>query len=407
MKNFPIIIKSSNIYTEEGCINGAILINKNGKIEKIFKKGDDLPQNIVQIDYKNKNILPGIIDIHSHGYLSWSAKTIDKEEIKGLSKILPSIGVTATLATTTGWKEEEINMLHAIVDAIEEGVEGTRILGIHMEGPFFNKKRHNATPEYEVQNPTIELAKTYYKECKGYLKYMTIAPEVEGALEVIRWLSERNVIIGAGHTDATYEELCEGIKAGIKTSIHTGNAMRGIDRREVGALGAALLNKNLYCEIICDLFHLSKEMLEIMFKVKDDMSKFIMMSDSDILSGVEPGDYFAFNKNVHVHQDGRILLDDDTIAGSSKYVLYGIANLVNKLHLPMETVIPLFSLNPACILNIDNEKGSIKEGKDADIIVVDNDFNLITTYVEGKCCYQQGDEIIYNQNFSSICKKIS
>ena len=276
-----------------------------------------------------------------------------------------------------------------------------------MEGPFFNKDRHNATSEYEIQNPTIELTKKYYKESKGHLKYMTIAPEVEGALDVIRWLSEKGIIIGAGHTDATYKELCAGIQAGIKTSIHTGNAMRGIDRREVGALGAALLNKDLYCEIICDLFHLSKEMLEIMFRIKGDMSKFVMISDSDILSGIKPGSYFAFNKNVHIHPDGRILLDDGTIAGSSKYVLYGIANLVNQLHLPIETVVPLFSLNPARVLNIDHEKGSIKEGKDADIIIVDNHFNLEATYVEGKCCYQQGDEIIYNHNFSTICKKIS
>lgn len=399
------MISSNFIFLEDGCYKGTLLI-QDGKIKQFFPKGSQLPLGIEIINADDQYVLPGIIDIHSHGYLTWSAKTIDREEIKGLSKILPSIGVTSTLATTTAWKDHEIEMLSSIANAIEDGCEGARILGIHMEGPFYNPDRHNATPRQEVIPPSIEKMKEYWKASRGYLRYMTVAPEVKGALEVIAWLKENGVVVGAGHTDAKMIDFQKGVNAGIQSSIHTGNAMRQIDRREVGAMGAAVLDPNVYCEMICDFHHLSPEMIEIMIRVKNDMSKLIMISDSDHLSGIEPGDYYTFNKVIHVHEDGRILLDDGTISGSSRYVLYGIQNLVNGLHIPLPKVIPLFSLNPATLLGIQKIKGSLKEGKDADICILDQDFHVLYTFVEGKCCYQKGDFIVRNTKFSEICQKI-
>lgn len=401
-----MLITSNEIYLEDGCRSGTILL-KDGKLAAFYEKGEQLPLGLPHMCVEEHKVIPGIIDVHSHGYCSWSAKTIDKEEIKGLSRILPSIGVTSTLATTTAWKEQEFTMLHAIADAIEEGCEGTRILGIHMEGPFYHPDRHNATLRQEVIPPTIEKAQQYFEAARGHLSYMTIAPEVEGASKVIQWLSEKGVIMGAGHTTATYEELKKGIQDGIRVSIHTGNAMQQIDRRNINALGGALLDSTMYCEIICDLYHLSKEMLELMFLAKRDFSKFIMISDSDLLSGIEPGSYYAFGKNVHIHEDGRILLDDGTISGSSKYVLYGMKNLVEKLQLPLSQVVRMSALNPAILLGIDKEKGSLKVGKDGDVVILNKQFEVEATFVEGKLCYQKNDPIIRNQNFSQICKRIA
>ena len=400
-----LLITSDQIYMENGCVQGTLHI-EHGIIIAFYPTGAELPKHVKQLDVSGKLVLPGIIDVHSHGYHTWSAKTIDKQEIKGLSKVLPSIGVTATLATTTAWKQEEMTMLHAIADAIEEGWEGARILGIHMEGPFYHPDRHNATLREEIIPPTLEKTKDYIREGRDHVKYMTIAPEVKGALEVISWLTDHHIIAGAGHTNATSQELKAGIASGIKVSIHTGNAMRQMDRREIGALGEALLQPCVYCEIICDGFHISLDMLQIMFRIKQDLTKFIMISDSDMLSGVEPGSYEAFSKRVHVHPDGRILLDDGTISGSSKCVLYGISNLVNNLHIPLENVIPMFSLNPATLLSIQAQKGSLRIGKDADILIVDETFQVEHTFVEGRCCFQKGDNVILNEQFSSICKRL-
>lgn len=402
----PFLITSNHIYLESGCCSGTLLI-EDGCIKHYYARGEGLPLDLKQINALDNIVIPGIIDVHSHGYHTWSAKTIDKEEIHGLSKMLPSIGVTACLATTTAWQAEEYTMLDAIATAIEEGCTGANILGIHMEGPFYNPDRHNATPRHEVIPPDLSKVESYWDCARGHLKYMTIAPEEPHALEVIRWLNEKGVVTGAGHTNATSEELKKGIDAGIKVSIHTGNAMRQIDRREVGAMGEALLHPKLYCEVICDFFHLSPEMLTIMFRIKQDLSKMVMISDSDILSGVQPGSYHAFGKRVHVHPDGRILLDDGTISGSSKYVLYGIQNLVQKLNMPMEEVVPMFSLNPAKLLSIDDKKGSLRIGKDADLVILDENFDVLYTFVEGNCCYQKGDVMQQNEKFSTICKKIT
>lgn len=397
-----IVIRCNEIYTEKGIINGYVTI-KDKKITNISTKCKD-EQNV--LDYKEYRLLPGIIDVHSHGFRSFSAKTIDPKEIQGLSSILPSIGVTATLLTTTGWRENEYEMLEALSCAMDEGSLGAKLLGIHMEGPFFNPLKHNATSLEEVQKPVITQCEAYWRASHGKIKYMTIAPEVEGALEAIRFFKEKGVIIGAGHTLATNTDFIEAKKAGVSVSIHTGNAMQQIDRREIGLMGAALLDRDVYCEVICDLFHLSKEMLEIMFRIKSDLSKMIMISDSDTLSGVEPGTYFAYGKRVHVKEDGRVLLDDGMIAGSSKYVLYGIQNLVEKMGYPLSDIVKMFSLNPAMLLGIESITGSIAVGKDADFMILNDDYEVQATYIQGKCCYRKGDEIPFNADFSKICQRI-
>lgn len=399
------LIQSNRIYGEDGCFQGAMLI-EDGIIKQCFTKNERLPSNIEILYVEDAYVLPGIIDIHSHGYRTWSAKTIDKNEIKGLSRILPSIGVCATLPTTTAWKEEEDAMLEAIAIAMEEGCVGTTILGIHMEGPFFHPNRHNATSRHEIQPPTLTKAKQYWNSSRHCIRYMTLAPEMPKADEVIKYFQAFDVVIGAGHTNATSEQFCEGVVAGVRSSIHTGNAMRQIHHREIGVMGEALLQKDMYCEIICDFYHLSKEMLEIMFRIKQDDSKFIMISDSDLLSGVEAGKYLAFGKSVHVHTDGRVLLEDGTISGSSKHVLYGIQNLVLKMNMALERVIPLFSLNPATLLSIQDKKGSLCVGKDADIMILDSNLEVLYTFVEGRLCYKKGDHVLINPEFSNNCKRM-
>lgn len=352
-------------------------------------------------------ILPGIIDVHSHGYRGWSAKTIDPKEIQGLSTVLPSIGVTATLATTSAWQKEEMHMLDAIATAIDEGCPGAKILGIHMEGPFYNPIQHKATPLREVQTPSTEKTKQYIQAARGYLRYMTIAPEIEGAYEVMDLLRSVGIRIGCGHTTATSAIFAEAKRHGMQSSIHTGNAMTQIDRRDVQLMGAALLDPDIYCEINCDLYHLSKEMLQLMFRIKQDKSRFLMISDSDVLSGMPAGSYDAFGKIVHVHENGEILLDDGTINGSSKYVLYDMKLLTDVLSLPLEEVVQMSSLNPAVFLGMEQTLGSIAPGKDADLLIMTPDLHLLRTYVNGEVKYQKGDSIPENPHFRDICPRIA
>lgn len=396
------VLHSRSIYTEDGIVSGYLKISQ-GKIKEI---SDQVLTGDVYIDVEDHSILPGIIDIHNHGFHGWSAKTIHRQEINGLSSILPSIGVTSALATTSAWRDEEYRMLREISTAIKEGCEGTKMLGIHMEGPFFHPHKHNATSLSEVQSVTLQKIKRYVQEAQGCLMYMTLAPELDGSHEVMDYLKEEGIHIGCGHTEAKYQTFLAAKAHGMETSVHTGNAMCQISQREIGLMGGALLDPDIYCEIICDCFHLSKEMLQLMFLIKRDNRKFIMISDSDILSGAEPGDYWMFEKLVHVHPDGRILLDDGTINGSSKHVLYGMKQLVEELGIPLVDVILMSSLNPATLLGIHKDTGSIKVGKCADLIIIDEQMELQRTYVNGVLKYEKGDILQENPAFARICKRL-
>ena len=399
-----ISLYSKRVVLEDKTVEAVITIK--GKYIIRIETDPDISLIKKAVNYKDNIIIPGIIDVHCHGFLSWGAKTTDKNEIKGLSKALTSVGVTSTLLTVTGWKEHEFEMLNTLGEAIEDGVEGAKILGIHMEGPFYNPEKHNATPRNEVIPPSITLCEKYYKATKGHLRYMTLAPEMEGATEVIHWLNDHHIVAGGGHTLASDEQMQHGIKEGLKVAIHTGNAMRQIDRRDVGALGASLLDKDLYCEIICDFIHIDPRMLQIMFKVKGTTDRFLLISDSDNLSGLQPGYYHTYGKNVFVNDEGKMTLDDGTIFGSSKYVLYGMENLVSKLRLSLEQVSRMSSLIPARVLGIEQEYGSISVDKYADLVIIDDHFNPVETYVNGRSVYKSEDPVTLNPEFNRICQRL-
>ena len=399
-----IKLYSQHVVLEDKIVEAVIILKDKYIKDIIVNPSDDLIKKAT--NYQDQIIIPGIIDVHSHGFLSWGAKTIDKDEIKGLSKVLTSIGVTSTLVTVTGWKAHEFEMLEVLGNAIEEEVSGAKVLGIHMEGPFYNPEKHNATPRDEIIAPSVELCKKYLEATKGHLRYMTLAPEMDGAIDVIHWLNKHHIVAGGGHTLASDEEYQRGIKEGLKVSIHTGNAMRQMDRRDVGALGAALLDEDLYCEIICDFIHIDPRMLEIMFKVKGTTDKFLMISDSDNLSGLEPGYYCTYGKNVLVNDEGKMTLDDGTIFGSSKYVLYGMYNLVHKLKMDLVEVSRMSALNPAKVLGIDKDYGSIAINKYADLVAIDQDYQVLETFVDGQSVYKKGDKLELNPRFSKVCRRL-
>ncbi len=391
------IIKSHAIYTESGIVDGYLVL-KDKQIDRIIDKRGELPEGSI-IDYGYHRILPGIIDLHTHGYRSFAARTLHFEECLGFARVMPSIGVTSFLPTVCGWKEHQIEMIEAVSNAIAVQKQGARMLGIHMEGPYFHPSRHNATPLSELKEPSIKEFEDCLNASKGYLRYVTLAPELPHAQEVIKWLDEHHIIAGGGHTTADYEQFSDAKANGMRVSIHTGNAMNQMDRREIGLLGGALADPDMYCEINCDLVHLSKEMLEIMFRIKQNYERFIMISDSDTVSGIEPGYYLVGNQRTRVTKDGRMLLDDGTIAGSCRNILYGIRNLAEEFHIPLTDILKMSSLNAARLLKIDDHKGSILEGKDADLVIVDEAYEVLETYVEGQSVYQANDELPSNPRF--------
>lgn len=380
-------IRCNEIYTENGCIEGLLII-EDGKIKDIIC--GNIPLDEDTLDAREHRILPGIIDIHTHGYMGCNAQATEISELVDLSKKMAMAGVTSFLPTAGEHFEGEMINLSLLADLIENPVEGAKMLGIHMEGPFLNPNKKGAFTLQQLLPCNIDKMKEYIRASRNNIKYVSLAPEIDEGGKLIQYLTKEGIIVAGGHTNATYNEYRKGIHYGVKASTHTGNGMAQIDRREVGALGAALLSDEIYNEIICDLHHISSEMLEIMFRIKKEgMHKMIMISDSGQLSGNPPGVYEKYGQKRIIDENGMICLEDGTIAGSSHNLLYGMMNLEKYLHKNMEDIIMMSSKNPAKLLGIDDTKGSIDVGKDADLLIINKNYEVEYTFVEGNCVYSK------------------
>ncbi|WP_312642864.1 N-acetylglucosamine-6-phosphate deacetylase [Hydrogenoanaerobacterium sp.] len=378
------ILKSEHIFTQSGCVSGYLGM-ENGKITEILPKGAVVSGSIE--DCGDSMLIPGIIDLHSHGFMGkgvWAeGDDINEENLLGYLSMLPSVGVTGVTPTAS------LDFFEIIASVEQRGNDGAQILGIYSEGPFGTREGENAANHFTYPKPSVEVAKEYVRRGCGLLKIMSIAPEACGADEVIDYLISQGIIVAAYHTNATHKEMAHGFAKGITLVTHTGNVMSGIHHRDIGALGTALMDPNVDCEIIADFFHLCPEMLEIMFKLKD-YSKFILVSDSIGLTGLAPGEYTLFgNMTLFVGEDGYIRESGGRLCGSTKPVLFGMKSLHQQLHIPIERVVEMASLNPARKLGIDSSKGSICVGKDADVVVISKDFECIKTFVSGDVAYSK------------------
>ena len=388
-----MIIYSKNIVTEQGIIDGYLKVDGSLITDIVRKETEELKADL---SYEDCVIIPGIFDTHNHGYLGWKPGDLEEgvEGIKGYVKGLGSVGVTSIFPTTVN----ETGAFRNIVKVIEEDPEGARILGIHSEGPYLNRVGEKGI---DKGHPDIDLddIRQMIADGKGYLRLMGIAPELPGSKEAIRLLTTNGVRVAFAHSNDTYEEAMEAFKYGISVTTHTANVMSGIHHRNMGGLGAALLNDDIFNELICDGLHVRNEMIEIIFRVKKDaFNKIMMISDNSHLGGLKPGRYDegAFGP-CNITEEGFCLTDTGRLAGSAKPVLYGMKNLVCNMHIPLEKVCVMASLNPCKVYGFADKKGSLRIGKDADFAVIDKDFNCLYTYREGKKIYDHTIDIdLYN-----------
>lgn len=384
-----MIIKSKRIYMEDGVRDG-FLVLEDGKIMEYLPRLDG-PSFV---DYGDMRVIPGIVDTHNHGTCGYglSGKGT-KEEVKGYLKGCASQGITGVFPTA------ERTMISVIAETAGEAVCGAQILGIHSEGPWLNRTGEKGirTGWPEV---SLDTAKKMVSDGKGLLKLVAMAPEIPGIDKLRDYFLSEGIVLALAHSDCNYLEASMAYEKEFSVSTHTGNVMTGMHHRDVGGLGAALLNDNVTCEVICDGRHVCLEMLEIYFRIKST-SRFMMISDCTPFSGAPEGSYKAMEPGmtIHVSKEGFVFTDTGRLMGSSQPVLYGIGNLVEKLNLPMETVWPMFSLNPCRKYGLAQDKGSLKAGKDADITVISDDYQAIATYVKGKKVYDEQEGVIFNPDF--------
>lgn len=386
------------IWTPQGAVRGTLEI-KDGKIVGLYpdlQSGED--------HFKRNKILPGLIDIHTHGYLGYSAQSADPEELHGLARAMTSIGVTGFFPTAGEHFDKEYENLSALASVIDEQrrteiKDEAQIFGIHMEGPFLNPAKKGGFALSQLCEPSVDKLRSYISAAGGHLKYMTISPEMDPEGSLMRECQNHHILLSGGHTTATFEVYNKGIVLGLSTSTHTGNAMSPIDRRDGGAFGAALLSEALYNEVICDFVHVSQEVLEMMFRIKKGgMGKFIMISDSESLSGLPQGNYYEKGRHYTVTEEGKLVLDDGVLAGSVTHMLQGVRNCYRKLHKSIPEILKMTSENPAALFGL-TTKGKLLPGMDADFIILDDEDRLIQTYVNGVCVFDHHQEATVNPRF--------
>nr|WP_263326894.1 N-acetylglucosamine-6-phosphate deacetylase [Neobacillus sp. Marseille-Q6967] len=385
------LIKGKNIYTENGRVNGAILV-EGTKIKKIVTNSDEISAFRGEVFEVGENpVIPGLIDVHIHGGGGWTIEDGDINTIKGFMNYLPSIGVTAYKPSIgTGTSESIKQTLEEIAEIISAGYEGSKIIGIHMEGPFLNPAKKGAYNPKNLLTPSIELMKEFIEKSGNHITHVTLAPELQGSDELIAFLINKDILVSGGHTDATFAETVKGIDQGVRLSNHTCNAQKSIHHREPGALGAYLLDDRVDCELICDFIHVHPRIIELVIKLKS-VDKVCMISDQVMVAGLEPGKYKLLGHEVDIDQNGWSRLEDGTIAGSTMTLLYGMKNIVSELGYSMEDAVKMASYNPARVSGVLNHKGSIREGKDADLVVMDENFKVCYTFIEGKLAFSSED----------------
>ena len=265
--------------------------------------------------------------------------------------------------------------------------EGAKVLGIHLEGPFISVKHIGAQPLEYVAKPEIEVFDKYNSASGNNIKIVSLAPEVEGADELIAHLNKKGIVASAGHTDAGYNDIEKAIESGLKNITHTYNAQKALHHREIGTVGSAMLFDSLNCEAICDTIHLSIPAIKLLIKNKPK-DKFTLITDSMRAKHLSDGISELGGQKVIV-KNGEARLENGALAGSILKMNDAIKNLVTKCGVDFTDAIDYATINPAKNLGIYENAGSIKEGKNADLAVLNEDFSVALTIRNGNIIYSK------------------
>jgi len=372
-------------------INGKIVL-KNGILENkviVFDKHiidicDEVPNDCEVIDAKGNYVSPGLIDIHIHGCKGFDTMDEDEEAVEIISKGLAENGVTSFLPTTMTMSPERIyKAFDNIVKAKNKNIKGAKILGAHMEGPFINEKYKGAQNPKYIYKPSFDFIKDY----TDLIKIITYAPEVDTNFEFTKKIKkDTDIVLSIGHTDATYNTAKEAKDLGVTNITHLFNAMTPLNHRDPGVVGLALTS-DMYCELISDKIHINKDLFKFVIDNKGK-ERLLLITDCMRAGCMHDGEYDLGGQTVYV-KDNSARLASGNLAGSVLTLNKAVYNFKENTNLNIYEAINLASLNPAKSINIDDKKGSLEIGKDADIAIFNEDMDCLATIVEG--------DIIYNK----------
>lgn len=368
-----MIIQSERIWINEHFEKAQLEI-EHGKVSNIYAYNS----HEVDMDYGNLYVLPGFIDIHTHGNNGVEASQGNASEMNRWQKEITRDGVTSFLPSLASQSEEDnLASFTNLSKTVGKG-DGAEILGIYMEGNYISKHFKGAHDENFIVKPNLTQLKKYIEASNNTLKLMILAIEEDQDYEVLSYAYAHNIVVSVGHSGAHYEQVKEAMKYGIQSVTHTYNAMIPYHHREAGIIGAALDIPSLYTEVIADGHHVSWPCIRILGKMKDK-DHLILVSDASPLKGFEG----PLPENVVKDEEGQFRTLNGNLCSSSLRICDGVKNLITHADLAFVNAINAATINPAKLLHVDDRKGSLDVGKDADIVICTPDFEVQKVYCKG------------------------
>lgn len=377
------LFENARVLTDGFTFQTTSVAVRDGVITQVgASDGGGLPK----IDASGLTLIPGLIDTHFHGALGNCFGRTGPEGIREVAAFEAKQGVTSIVPAISATTDENVfASLCSFRSVMESGSGGARVEGIHLEGPFLSMEyRGGQWPRY-LQPPSVEKLRAFWEASGGIIRILTLAPECENGLEVIRAARELGIAVALGHTGADYETAKAAIDCGASISTHTFNGMSPLHHRAPGVLGAVLTDDRVSCEVIADFVHLHPAAVDLICRAKG-MDRVHLVSDSMYATGLPDGDYPEEDRVRHI-RNGACVLDDGRISGSTYPVSYGMRNLLT-LGIPLEKAVMAVSRNPAHAAGIFGHTGSITPGKRADLVLLDASLEVAATFVDGRPVYK-------------------
>ncbi len=387
------VILAGKIFTpKEEISDGAILI-QGQRIASVGQRSEvKVPGGVTVLDYRDRTLVPGFIDIHIHGAAGHDFMEGTAESVSAVAAHLARQGTTSFLATTATARMDRtlrsIEGLAKIIAATQSSrgrsgqAVGAEPLGLHFEGPFLSAKARGAHPAAHLRKPSIEDFKRMLDQAQDTARILTLAPELDGALALLEFAKTRGLRVGLGHSNATYEETERAVDAGATHAVHSFNAMRPFSHHDPGIIGAALTDDRLSAELIADGIHVEPPAVRLLVRSKG-LERIILVSDSVSGASMPDGIYRVGASTVRV-AGGVCRTKEGKLAGGTMTLHAGIRNLARFTGASFAQCLPCATLNPARILGLERRKGVIAAGADADLVALDADGGVTQTYVRGQ-----------------------
>lgn len=388
-----IAYTSRTLYTPVESVDRPVVVVEDGAIVKLGTRGSvEVPPHAEMHDFGDGILAPGLVDLHIHGSAVYDVMQAEKTARRGFEQFLARHGVTSYYPTTIAAPLDVIEgALERLADAIEEAARGNpgdnspgdgraQPLGVHLEGPFLSHARCGAHRPEDLVSPSVEVFDKFWQAARGHIRLMTIAPELEGALEVIAEAAKRGVCVSLGHSDADLESTRRGVAAGARHSTHTFNAMRPLRHRDPGIVGEVLTNPHLTADIIADGLHVDPTVVKLFLNAKGTENA-VLITDATSATGMPDGKYQLGPLQVEV-KDGKVLRDGK-LAGSVLTMDRAVRNAMKFAGWDLQRAVRIASANPARVAGAQN-KGMLKPGADADFVVLSPNGEVRATVIAGK-----------------------